>query len=124
MIEYTYQQKIAMMRILLDLVNADGVIDEREIFLFNKFKENFELVDDDKQYIDEKNSLIALSQINEFDDNQKIEFCKYMSEMIVVDNDININEVAIFDIVCKACGIKQTIESFLSQDILDKYTRS
>jgi len=95
-----------------------------KIFLFNKFKENFELVDDDKQYIDEKNSLIALSQINEFDDNQKIEFCKYMSEMIVVDNDININEVAIFDIVCKACGIKQTIESSLSQDILDKYTRS
>jgi hypothetical protein len=29
MVEYSYQQKIAMMRIFLDIIHADGYIDAR-----------------------------------------------------------------------------------------------
>ena len=36
MINLNFQQKIAVLRILLDIINADGRIDEREIFYFNK----------------------------------------------------------------------------------------
>ena len=31
-----FQQKIAIMRILFDIINADGRIDARETFYFNK----------------------------------------------------------------------------------------
>ena len=41
--EFTYQEKIAVMRILLDIIHADGIIDERETFFFNKLKDNFKL---------------------------------------------------------------------------------
>ena len=47
MVEYTYQQKIAIMRILLDIIHADGRIDARETFFFNQLKEKYELSDDD-----------------------------------------------------------------------------
>ncbi len=33
---FNYQQKVAMMRILLDIINADGRIDAREFADINK----------------------------------------------------------------------------------------
>ena len=41
MVEYTYQQRIAIMRILLDIIHADGIIDARETFFFEKLKDEF-----------------------------------------------------------------------------------
>lgn len=38
---FNYQQKVAMMRILLDIIHADGRIDAREMFYFNQLKEKF-----------------------------------------------------------------------------------
>lgn len=103
--EYTFQQKIAIMRILLDIIHADGIIDARETFFFDKLKEKFELQDDDYELIKSKNSLIALSQIKLFSNEQKANFAELMSNMIIVDEDINANEVAIYDVVTEFCGI-------------------
>lgn len=96
---FNYQQKIAMMRILLDIIHADGRIDAREIFFFNQLKKKFELPEDSHKDLDEKNSLMALAQIKLFDEEQKAFFADLMGTMIVVDEDINANEVLIYDIV-------------------------
>ena len=93
------------MRILLDIIHADGIIDARETFFFDKLKEKFELQDDDYELIKSKNSLIALSQIKLFSNEQKANFAELMSNMIIVDEDINANEVAIYDVVTEFCGI-------------------
>lgn len=103
--QYTYQQKIAVMRILLDIINADGIIDAREMFFFNKLKEQFDLIDDDYDVVNQKNSLLALIQVKELNAEQKKEVAKMMSDMIIVDEDINVNEVAIYNIVCEFCSI-------------------
>ena len=42
-----------MMRILLDIINADGRIDVRETALFNKLSKDFELGEDAKNECDE-----------------------------------------------------------------------
>ena len=68
---FNYQQKVAMMRILLDIINADGRIDAREVFYFNQLKEKFELSDNSRKDIEERNSLMALAQIKLFDEEQK-----------------------------------------------------
>ena len=91
--EYTFQQKIAIMRILLDIIHADGIIDARETFFFNKLKEKFELQDEDHELVKSKNSLIALSQIKLLSDEQKADFAGLMSDMIIVDEDINANRL-------------------------------
>lgn len=121
--EFTYQEKIAIMRILLDIIHADGIIDERETFFFNKLKEEFNLEDSDYEVIKEKNSLIALSQIKLFNDGQKKEFTKLMSKMIIVDGDINTNEVAIYDIVNDFCKIGVSFEDNVGEDEIKDYTK-
>lgn len=103
--EFNYQQKISMMRILLDIINADGRIDVRETALFNKLAKDFELDNDSRFDVDNKLSILALIEIKNFSCKQKDFFARLMSNMIVVDEDINVNEVAIYNIVTQFCGI-------------------
>lgn len=122
--ELSYQQKIALMRILLDIIHADGKIDARETFFFNKMKDELNLIDEDRIQIEEKNSLLALSQIKYYDDEQKEFFARMMSHMIIIDEDINVNEISIYNIVCEFCGIKAVFEDFISETEMKNLTYS
>lgn len=107
--ELTYQQYISILRILIDIINADGRIDAREVYLYNKLKDEFHLSDEDKKIVDEKNSLLALAQLKEMGLEEKLYVANLMRQMIIVDDDINVNEVAIFDLVCSVCDIKMDL---------------
>lgn len=115
MVEYTYQQKIAIMRILLDIIHADGIIDARETFFFDKLRDEFQLADEDHEVVKCKNSLLALSQIRLLEDEQKEHVASLMSKMIIVDEDINVNEVAIYNVVSEFCGINKKFENTISE---------
>lgn len=115
---FTYQQNIAMMRILLDIIHADGRIDARETFLFNQLKNEFKLTEEDHFIVEKKNSLLALAQIKEMNDKEKAYFAKLMSKMVVVDEDINVNEVTIYDLVCNFCGIKTAFNESVGTEIV------
>ena len=120
----SYQQYVAIMRILLDIIHADGRIDARETFFFNQLKDEFHLSDEDHQVIEKKNSLLALAQVKEMSQEEKDYLAQLMSRMIVVDEDINVNEVAIYELVCEFCGIKMTIQEAVGQDSIDSCSKS
>ena len=103
--KFTYNQKISMMRILLDLVLADGRIDERETVFFDKIAGLLGLDSKARKDVDTKNSLLALTEISEFTQEQKMELSKLMGQMIVVDKDINYNEIRIYNVVNDFCKI-------------------
>ena len=122
--EFTYQEKIAVMRILLDIIHADGIIDERETFLFNKLKDNFNLADEDHEVVREKNSLIALTQIKQMSKEKKVEFARLMGQMIIVDEDINVNEVAIYNVVAEFCDINTSFDESVEKQEIDSCSKS
>lgn len=121
MTSFNYQQKIAMMRILLDIIQADGRIDAREMFYFKQLKKKFELSEDSHTDVAAKNSLMALVQIKLFDDEQKDFFADLMANMIIIDEDIDANEVLIYDVVRDFAGISkknQQDDIIVKMDIL------
>lgn len=124
MVEFSYQQKIALLRILLDIIHADGRIDARESFFFNKLKEELGLSDEDHNVVKNKNSLIALTQVRLFDEEQKKYFAKLMAKMIIVDEDINANEVTIFEVVADFCGISTKFEEIIDEKDREGCTNS
>ena len=124
MVEYTYQQKIAILRILLDIIHADGIIDARETFFFEKLKDEFQLAEDDHEVVKKKNSLLALTQIKLLDEEQKEYFAKLMAQMIIVDEDINVNEVAIYNVVSEFCGINKNFNESLSVEDIEHCSQS
>lgn len=107
---FNYQQKVAMMRILLDIIHADGRIDAREMFYFNQLKEKFKLPEESQKDVEEKSSLTALAQIKLFDEEQKNFFADLMGNMIVVDEDIDANEVLIYEVVREFTGIEKEFD--------------
>lgn len=114
--QLNFQQKISILRILLDIINADGIIDAREMYYFQKVKEELNLQDEDLEVVRETNSLLALAQIRELDEEQKKAFASFMSRMIIVDEDINVNEIAIYEIVCDFCNIQLHFEAFMTPE--------
>ena len=122
--EFNYQQKISMMRILLDIINADGRIDMRETALFNKLSEDFELGEDAKMDVDAKLSILALLEIKNFTELQKESFAKLMSNMIVVDEDVHVNEMAIYELVCETCSINCKFLDIVASDQIENSCRS
>lgn len=93
------------MRILMDLVLADGRIDERETAYFDRIAGLLGLDNNARKDVDKKNSLLALTEISDFDQSQKEELSKLMGLMIVVDKDINYNEIRIYNVVNDFCKI-------------------
>jgi len=117
-------QKIALMRILLDIINADGRIDSRETFYYNKIANILGMTDDDKKYANQANSLLSLLQLKEFSNEQKKFVAEVMGQMIVVDEDINVNEMAIFELVCDTCNIHISFNDVVTLDQISQSTRS
>jgi uncharacterized tellurite resistance protein B-like protein len=93
------------MRILFDIILADKKIDRREELLFGQIAENLQLGTTVRTEIEQLNSLLALSMIRNFTHDQKVELAQMMGKMIIVDNDINYNEVRIYDVVNDYCNI-------------------
>lgn len=122
--QLNYQQKISILRILLDIINADGVIDARELYYFNKVKEELELEEEDLNEVRVTNSLLALAQIREFDEEQKKAFAALMSRMVIIDEDINVNEMAIYEIVCEFCKIPFRFQDLLTPEEIANCSQS
>lgn len=122
--ELTYQQKIAMMRILLDIIHADGIIDARETFFFEQLKKEFGLTAKDHKVVKAKNSLIALSQVRLLTEEQKKYFATLMSKMIIVDEDVNTNEITIYNVVADFCSINISFEDAVDPNEVDNCLKS
>ena len=103
--EFTYEEKIAVMRVILDIVMADGKVDERERTFFTEIASSLHLGQEAKDDVDRCNSLLALTVIHDLDDQQKEQVAKLMGKMIIVDEDINYNEVKIYNVVNEFCQI-------------------
>ena len=105
--ELTYNAKIAVVRVLNEILNADNVVHENEVQYMNEVVQNFGLSDEYKKEVDEMMTLQALSTIRELSIEQKEEVAKMMGKMIVIDNDINYNEVKLYNAFCESCDIEK-----------------
>lgn len=114
--DFSYQQKISMMRLLLDIINADGRIDVREKALFENLKERFELDNASLEMVNKKLSILALLDIKNFDTEQKHYFASLMSQMIVVDEDVNVNELAVYDVVKEFCTLQDAFSEKMPKE--------
>ena len=71
--ELTYNERIAVMRILKDIILADNRIDDREQLLFTEIAKTLDLDETAKQDVEKLNSLLALTIIHDFKQEQKEE---------------------------------------------------
>ena len=91
--DLTYNTKIAVLKILNDIINADNIVKDVEVNYMNEIARSFELADN---YMNEVNDLVtlqALSIISSLSVDLKEQIAQLMGNMIIIDKDINYNEV-------------------------------
>jgi len=105
--QLTYNAKIAVVKVLNEILNADNIVHENEVQYMNDVIRDFGL---EGKYEDDVKSLMtlqALATIRELDIELKEMVAKMMGKMIVIDNDINYNEVKLYNAFCESCNIEK-----------------
>jgi uncharacterized tellurite resistance protein B-like protein len=105
--QLTYNAKIAVVKVLNEILNADSIVHENEVQYMNEVIRDFGL---EGKYEDDVKSLMtlqALATIRELDVELKEMVAKMMGKMIVIDNDINYNEVKLYNAFCQSCNIEK-----------------
>lgn len=105
--ELTYNAKIAVIRVLTEILNADNIVHDSEVKYMEDVVKSFGLSDSYKSDVIAIMTLQALSTIRELPTDQKGEIAKMMGKMIVVDEDINYNEVKLYNAFCESCNIER-----------------
>jgi len=119
--ELTHNAKIAVLKILNDIVNADNIVKDVEVDYMNEIARSFELADN---YMVEVNNLVtlqALAIVRTLSTDLKQEIAQMMGKMIVIDKDINYNEVKLYNAVCESCNIER---NFIIEDYPPEVTIS
>lgn len=103
--ELSYKAKIAVIKLLGEILNADKIVHEKEVGYLNEVVKSLSLDENYKEEVDALLTLEALATIRILSVDQKREIAKMMGNMIVVDNDINYNEVKLYHAFCESCDI-------------------
>lgn len=114
--QFTYNAKIAVIKVLNEILNADNVVHENEVKYLNEVIRVFGLEVTYEEDVKGVMTLQALAIIRELNIEQKELVAKMMGKMIVIDNDINYNEVKLYNAFCESCNIEK---DFNLKDYID-----
>ena len=103
--EYKYNQKMAIVRLLLDIISIDEKIDERETMYFEKVKKELNLSPEDHFKVKDFSTLLCLSILKGMTQEQKEDYASLMRNMILADGVIEPSELLAYEDVCKFCDI-------------------
>ncbi|MBO5600569.1 MAG: hypothetical protein J5897_05965 [Candidatus Methanomethylophilus sp.] len=104
--EFTYNQKMSIVRLLLDIIRVDGKIDARETFLFEEINNELGLLPEDHFKANEYNTLLSLCVIKAMTPEQKKAFSDMVVRMILADEEVMDNERIAYMDICEFCKIE------------------
>jgi len=110
--EWNESVKIAVLRILYDLLNADEVIRESEVSYLEDVAVSFGLATNYKPHVLGMSSERALDAVRELSIEQKQLITKLMGKMIVIDEDIHYNEVKLYNSFCRLWGLEGNLDVY------------
>lgn len=121
--ELTYKDKIAIIKVLSEILHADNIVHGSEVAYMNNVISSFNLASSFQIEVDNLMTLQALSTIREFTIARKREVAKMMGKMIVIDNNINYNEVKLYNTFCELCNMEKNfnIEDYPEYSLSDPF---
>ena len=96
----TYQEKNAVIKVLMDIAWADGKITDGEESYFQQMRNFFGASNSDIEEASKMSVVASLTILKNMSQEQKLALAYMMREMITVDGEIHENEKQIFEAVC------------------------
>lgn len=105
--DLSYNEKIAVIRILQEIMSADNIVRTKEVEYLSNVVETFDLDTNYQADVENLGTLQALSTIRALSLPQKEMVAQLMGKMVVIDEDINYNEVKLYNAFCESCNINK-----------------
>lgn len=94
---YTLEQKYAIAYILIQIIEADTIIHDKEVEYMNSVMKELTLTTQDIEYIEELELSYCMDIVKNMQQEQKAEAIEMFRAMISIDGRIDPREVAVID---------------------------
>ena len=110
-IEFNETQKAAIVSLLVEMINADRVVDPSECAVFNTICVECHIGEDTYNIGRSLNSMVAINIMKNMSDVQKLATAQLLIRVIDADANDDDNEIQLFNIICRATGVDVLIDA-------------
>ena len=110
-IQFNETQKAAIVSLLVEMINADGVVDPSECAVFNTICVEYAIGEDTYKIGRALDSMVAVHIMKNMSDSQKILTAQLLIRVIDADAKDDDKEIRLFNIVCRATGVDVLINA-------------
>jgi uncharacterized tellurite resistance protein B-like protein len=104
-IEFNETQKAAIVSLLIEMINADKVVDPSECVVFDTICVEYKICDDTFNLGRSLDSMVAVDIMKRMSDTQKIATAQLLTRVIDADANDDDKEIQLFNVICKATGV-------------------
>ena len=110
-IQFNETQKAAVVSLLIEMINADSVVDPSECDVFDTICAEYCIDDDIFNLGRSLNSLVALDIMKRMSDMQKLATAQLLTRVIDADARDDDKEIKLFNIICNVTGVDVLINA-------------
>lgn len=104
-IEFNETQKAAIVSLLIEMINADKVVDPSECVVFDTICVEYSISEETYNLGRALNSMVAIDIMKRMSDLQKIATAQLLIRVIDADTNDDDKEIKLFNIICKTTGV-------------------
>ena len=108
---YTDVQKAAVVSLLIEMINADRVVDPSECTVFDTICVEYGVGEDTFKLGRSLDSMVAINIMKNMSDVQKIATAQLLIRVIDADANDDDKEIQLFNIICRATGVDTLINA-------------
>lgn len=109
-------QKAAVVSLLIEMINADSVVDPAECAVFDTICVEYGICEETFSLGRSLDSMVAIDIMKHMSDIQKIAVAQLLTRVIDADAKDDDKEIQLLNIICRATGVDTLINAKGSQE--------
>lgn len=110
-VDFNETQKAALVSLLIEMINADKVVDPAECAVFDTICVEYEICEETFNLGRSLNCMVAVDIMKRMSDIQKIATAHLLTRVIDADAKDDNKEIQLFNAICKATGVDVLVEA-------------
>lgn len=115
-IQFNETQKAALVSLLIEMINIDGVIDPSECDVFNTICVEYAIGEEAFNVGRSLNSMVAVDIMKRMNDLQKLTIAHLLTRVIDADACDDDKEIQLLNIICRATGVDILVNAMMIGD--------
>ena len=104
-VKFTEMQKAAMVSLLIEMINVDGIVDPSECEVFDTICVEYGIDEETYSLGKSLNCLVAVEMMKRMNDRQKIAIAQLLTRVIDADAKDDDKESQLLNVICTATGV-------------------